>query len=173
MVKLWLMSETFDDPRSECHRKPPEILSLDSLEQIGVLYYHYDTKNGLDSVAKERNYDYQDEVVINRGKLPNYDEKIKMFFEEHLHTDEEIRYVVDGSGYFDVRDKNDNWIRILVETGDLIILPAGIYHRFTPDHSDYIHVIRMFRGNPKWEAHNRSQKTENMEERLEYTKSMK
>lgn len=60
---------------------------------------------------------------------------MKDFYREHIHTDDEIRLVVDGSGYFDARVLKDEskWIRIHVKKGDLLIIPAGAYHRFITD----------------------------------------
>lgn len=47
-----------------------------------------------------------------------------------------------------MRDQNDQWIRIAVKKGGMIVLPAGMYHRFTLDTNNYIKVLlsRIFYG---------------------------
>ncbi|XP_071955770.1 acireductone dioxygenase-like [Antedon mediterranea] len=159
MVKVWLMdNDKEDDQRLEHHLEPVQMLDLDYLDSHGIKYWQVDADNYkqeglLDKIRKERGYSYEDFITVSPEKLPNYEEKIKSFFEEHLHTDEEIRFVLDGSGYFDFRDRDERWVRIAVEKNDLIVLPAGIYHRFTLDTKNYIQVMRLFVGEPVWKAH--------------------
>ncbi|XP_069967572.1 acireductone dioxygenase isoform X4 [Bactrocera oleae] len=146
MVKVWYMDNEENDQRLEHHKSPPEYLSLENLhEETGVEHFA---------------------ITCSKSCLPDFESKLRSFYTEHLHTDEEIRLVLDGSGYFDVRDAKDDWIRIAVSKGDLIIIPAGIYHRFTLDMENYIKAKRYFVGEPIWQPYNRP--SDNMECRQKY-----
>ena len=109
----------------------------------------------LQRIRDERGYSYADIITVHPDTLPEYDTKVKAFFEEHIHDAEEIRYILGGSGYFDVRNKDDEWVRIHIKAGDLMTLPEGIYHRFTVDEADSIHAMRLFIGQPVWTPFNR------------------
>lgn len=155
--------DELDTDQREPHRKEPnEPCSLSALRQLGVLAWKLDADNHetdprLAAIKKVRGYSYTEIIEIAKDKLPGYEDKIKMFYEEHIHEDEEIRYILGGTGYFDVRDMEDRWIRIKCGKGDMIVLPEGIYHRFTLDTQDYIKAMRLFVGVPVWTPHNRPQ----------------
>jgi len=164
MVKVYY----YDNEEGDC-RLPHESgdpLPETKLKDVGVLYYSFPigapgSEEDVAKLAKERNYKNKDVITVAPEAMGDvYESKIKTFFAEHMHEDEEIRYIVDGKGYFDVRNEGDRWIRILMEAGDLIVLPAGIYHRFTVDTDNYIKATRLFQDEPKWEALPRSEKTE-------------
>lgn len=88
----------------------------EELKRIGVLYYRIPELSSVDALASERNYKNRDEITVSPEKMGDaYESKVRMFFDEHLHEDEEIRYIRDGKGYFDVRSKGDEWVRIQLE----------------------------------------------------------
>ncbi|ETR97047.1 putative 3-oxoacyl-reductase [Trichoderma reesei RUT C-30] len=112
-------------------------VTAEDLASLGVLYHRFPETSDVDALAAERGYRNRDEIVVSPDKMGDvYEDKVKSFFNEHLHEDEEIRYIRGGQGYFDVRNKGDEWVRIQLEKDDLIILPAGIFHRFTTDESN-------------------------------------
>lgn len=167
VIRAWLLNEEpvadqkaegyMQTLKTDLHFKNPQWVSARELDELGVLQWRLDGKEQnetLEKICKERNYKNRDQVKIGRH-MENYDELIRKFATEHLHDDEEIRYVLDGSGYFDVRNKDDKWVRIQVTKGVMIILPKGLYHRFVPDVTDYIHVMRLFQDDPKWTPINR------------------
>ncbi|CBY01178.1 hypothetical protein LEMA_P023080.1 [Plenodomus lingam JN3] len=145
----------------------------DYLAKLGVIYHHVPEVAGVDAIATSRNYKNRDEITVSPEKMGDiYEEKVKTFFHEHLHEDEEIRYILDGAGYFDVRSEGDDWVRIWLEKGDLIILPSGIYHRFTTDEQNYTKAMRLFKDEPKWTPLNRGNETDENPYRKEYLKAM-
>lgn len=87
----------------------------------------------MEEIKKSKGYTCEEESSCSKTCVPNYEENSKQFYSEHLHDDDEVRFILEGSCFFDVRDKNDEWIRVSGIPGDFIIIPAGIYHRCTLD----------------------------------------
>lgn len=176
MVRAWYMNNSEEDQRTEHHRTPPEFIDVKDLYKLtGVEYFTFNPKSyaedgELESIKRKRGYTYEDELVCSKEALPNYEEKLRHFYTEHLHTEEEIRLCLEGSGYFDVRDKGEQWIRIEVVPGDMLVLPSGIYHRFTLDSKNFIRAKRFFIGVPVWTPHNRP--ADEMECRQNYLKRL-
>jgi 1,2-dihydroxy-3-keto-5-methylthiopentene dioxygenase len=156
---------------------PSRPVSAENLAALGVKFWTvpvegYEPK--IDAIAKEQGYKNRDTMHCSKEGLGEiYEHKIKTFFEEHMHEDEEIRYILSGTGFFDVREAStDQWIRLAVGPGDLIVLPAGIYHRFTLDETNNLEALRLFQDEPKWIPYNRSDETEANPHRVEYLKSI-
>ncbi|KAI0031099.1 1,2-dihydroxy-3-keto-5-methylthiopentene dioxygenase [Vararia minispora EC-137] len=155
-------------------------VTVSQLEAIGARYWRIPIdeegrwEDKINDVAHERNYKNRDVINVTKEGLGEaYESKLKMFYEEHMHEDEEIRYILDGSGFFDLREHpTDNWIRVHLVPGDLLVVPAGIYHRFTLDEANKIQAMRLFKEEPKWTPHNRNEATDNNPYRIDYLSSL-
>nr|XP_057946360.1 acireductone dioxygenase isoform X1 [Doryrhamphus excisus] len=174
-IEAWYMDTSDEDQRQPHKLKPNQPVSLETLKNLGVIHWKlnadiYDDDPELQLIRKEQGYSYMDIITVEKNTLPNYEEMLKVFYQEHIHLDDEIRYILDGQAYFDVRDKEDRWIRIAMRKGDLITLPAGIYHRFTLDETNYTKAMRLFVGKPIWKSYNRP--ADDLEIRKKYVASL-
>ncbi|KAK7472108.1 1,2-dihydroxy-3-keto-5-methylthiopentene dioxygenase [Stygiomarasmius scandens] len=158
---------------------PSRPVSDEALSAINVHHWRIpveddDHEEKLNAVAKERGYKNRDVISISKEGLGDlYEEKIKGFYQEHLHEDEEIRYILEGSGFFDIREApQDEWIRLAVAPGDLLVVPAGIYHRFTLDEGNKVRTVRLFKDEPKWHAVYRTTETDANPTRVDYLRSI-
>ncbi|CAA92175.1 Acireductone dioxygenase [Caenorhabditis elegans] len=172
-MAYFMTDVTKENRQDECRFSPNKEATEEDLLRIGVecTKVNFDDEHvqeDLDRLIKKYDMNFHDEVHICRATMPNFDEKLDIFFEEHLHDDAELRVIKHGVGFFDVRTKDEAWIRIPVRRGDFVFLPAGIYHRFTTDPSEDVVALRLFRNNPKWTAFNRKADGDEQRVRQQY-----
>ncbi len=135
-------------------RTSNEPLTAHDLEQHGVFFQHLGTDKAqyqpvLDDLATKRGYGTQDEIKLGK-ETPNLAVVLKKFDDEHLHTDDEVRFVIDGEAVFDIRSNDDKWMRVVVEAGDLIVVPKGKHHRFELSEMCRMHCARLFKDQAGW-----------------------
>ncbi|MFN6015358.1 MAG: cupin domain-containing protein, partial [Flavobacteriales bacterium] len=76
------------------------------------------------------------------------------FLAEHTHSEDEIRFFVDGRGLFWFNLENEPVFNLLCEKGDLISVPEGTKHWFDAGESDpFVKAIRIFIDMSGWVPH--------------------
>jgi 1,2-dihydroxy-3-keto-5-methylthiopentene dioxygenase len=132
--------------------QPTNTLGADQLHLFGVEHQRIPVaarESELARIKQEHGYRDEDEVSLS-AETPNLATICAKFDKEHYHTLDEVRFVVEGEGIFDVRNTNDQWVRIFVEEGDLIIIPANTYHRFMLTPAKKIRCARLFLNHEGW-----------------------
>ena len=120
----------FCDVEFEDHASTEEILAA----------YHSD----LDPFMKNGGYQTADVISIN-SLTENYEAIRAKFLAEHTHSEDEIRFFVDGQGLFWFHLENEDVFNLLCERGDLISVPAGTKHWFDAGETHpFVKAIRIF-----------------------------
>jgi 1,2-dihydroxy-3-keto-5-methylthiopentene dioxygenase len=137
-----------------------EAIDAAQLNAQGVFYTRLATDQGgyqppIDQLKRERGYVEQD-VIALRPDTPNLDAICAKFVDEHFHDDDEVRFVLEGEGIFDIRSRDDRWMRVVVEPGDLIVVPKDRHHRFLLTDTKTIRCVRLFRDASGWVPHYRA-----------------
>ena len=124
------------------------------LAAAGVHYQHLSTdparyEPALATLCAQRGYVARDEVALG-AQTPNLPAILARFQDEHLHTDDEVRFVLSGAGIFDIRSLDDRWMRVVVEPGDLLVVPKERHHRFLLTEEQQIRCVRLFQDQAAW-----------------------
>jgi 1,2-dihydroxy-3-keto-5-methylthiopentene dioxygenase len=143
MLLSWL-----EDP----HNDPP--CTVDDLARAGVFYRHISTEPdkyepALKELCATGGYTARDEVGLSK-ETPNLEGLLGKFKDEHLHDEDEVRFVLAGAGIFDIRSADDRWMRVTVEAGDVLVVPRGKYHRFFLTDTCQIRCVRLFQDPTGW-----------------------
>ena len=108
-------------------------------------------KNQIEKLKKKFGYASAD-VCAMSSNTQNLDKMLSAFVKEHHHSDDEVRFTVEGEGIFGVNPLTDPPFEVCVEPGDLLVVPADTRHWFDLTEKKNICCIRVFKENPKWEA---------------------
>jgi len=135
------------------------VIDVTTLNAEGVLYARLPLDAAayqapLDDLKASRGYIQQDVVQLS-PETPNLPVICAKFKDEHTHDDDEVRFVLEGEGIFDIRSGGDEWMRVVVEAGDLIVVPKDRNHLFLLTEAQTIRCVRLFRDMGGWVPHYR------------------
>ncbi len=107
-------------------------------------------RSSIDRLIDECGYQAVDVIRLERGN-PNAAELRKKFLDEHRHSEDEVRFFVEGKGAFYLH-AGDRVYQTVCVRGDLISVPAGTTHWFDMGPDPEFTAIRLFITPEGWVA---------------------
>lgn len=128
-----------------------EVSFEDSADQETILAAY---SHALKPYMQSNGYETADVISIN-SQTPNYEAIRAKFLSEHIHTEDEVRFFVDGEGLFWFNlENNEPIFNVLCQAGDLISVPANTKHWFDAgEQNPFVKAIRIFIDMSGWVPH--------------------
>ncbi|GAC1427076.1 MAG: acireductone dioxygenase [Candidatus Velthaea sp.] len=105
-------------------------------------------RSSVERVQHAGGYGTVDVLRLEAG-TPNTEPVRKKFLDEHSHSEDEVRFFVEGSGAFYLRLGGNVYQAVCVR-GDLISVPAGTRHWFDMGPDPEFTAIRWFNNQSGW-----------------------
>ncbi len=109
-------------------------------------------QNRFEELKCEKGYQTRDMVVIHED-IPGLADMLAKFDKIHTHSDDEVRYILAGQGYFGFVEPDGGQFLLEVSGGDYINVPANAEHWFEMRGCTRCKAVRYFIDTSGWTPH--------------------
>lgn len=129
--------------------KTDQVLHENDSQETVLAAYH----TPLSAYMSQHGYTNADVINVHPG-TPQIDQIRQKFLSEHVHSEDEVRFFVDGEGefFFHLESPHNEVFSILCQKGDFISVPKGHRHWFDLAPKYFVKAIRVFQTKDGWVA---------------------
>ena len=122
-------------------------LSIDATQEMVIKAYDHEVV----PYMKKRGFLSADVINVH-PKMDHLLDLRNKFLSEHVHSEDEVRFFVDGSGSFWFHFDDGVVASVLCTKGDFLSVPAGFKHWFDLAPNYFVKAIRIFTSKEGWVA---------------------
>lgn len=123
-------------------------LSDDADQETILKAYEHELK----PYMEKNGYETADVINVN-PQTPNLEAIREKFMKEHTHSEDEIRFFVDGEGLFWFNLGDGNILGVTCRAGDFMAVPKNFKHWFDLAPKYFVKAIRIFSNMEGWVPH--------------------
>lgn len=147
----FLKSQDIGYEQWDVSQVPPHLVRFDKQNQEQQQELLQVWQSDLERLMKENDYQTADILAVSDETVPNLDQLLERFRPEHYHSEDEVRFVIAGSGIFGIHRESPKAVfEVEVGPGDLLKVPKGTWHWFDLTSERRIQCVRLFQDTSGW-----------------------